>query len=74
MFETEVFRKQMCCIEGSTCDIVGTFRRPHGDFALGELCPSCPPRYAPATIRVFLLTFAEKRFWFRSYGLKTTNN
>ena len=28
MFETEVFRKYMYCIEESTCDIVGTFRRP----------------------------------------------
>jgi len=28
MFETEVFRKQMYCIEESTCDIVGNFRRP----------------------------------------------
>jgi len=29
--------KQMYCIEGSTCDIVGIFRRPG----------HCPPRYAP---------------------------
>jgi len=28
MFEPEVFRKQMYCIEESTCDIVGPFRRP----------------------------------------------
>jgi len=28
MFETEVFWKQMHCIEESTCDTVGTFRRP----------------------------------------------
>jgi len=28
MFEPEVFRKQMYCIEGSTCDTVGTFRPP----------------------------------------------
>jgi len=27
-FEPEVFRKQIYCIEESTCDIVGTFRRP----------------------------------------------
>jgi len=26
MLETEVFRKQIHCIEESTCDIVGTFR------------------------------------------------
>ena len=28
LFETEVVRKQMRCIEKSTCDIVGTFRHP----------------------------------------------
>jgi len=28
MFEPEVFRKQMNCIEGTTCDIVGTKLRP----------------------------------------------
>jgi len=28
MFEPEFFRKQMYCIEKSTCDIVRTFRRP----------------------------------------------
>jgi len=25
MLDLEVFRKQMCCIEGSTCDVVGIF-------------------------------------------------
>jgi len=39
MFEPEDFRKQMYCIEESTCDIVCTFggladiRRPHSDSA-----------------------------------------
>jgi len=28
MFEPEVCRKQMYCIEESTCGIVGTYRRP----------------------------------------------
>jgi len=28
IFEPEVFQKQMYCIKESTCDIVGTFRRP----------------------------------------------
>jgi len=55
MFEPEVFPKQMYCIEESTCDIVGPFRRStpvgrraHGDSAPGELCPSFPFRYAPS--------------------------
>jgi len=33
MFEPEIFRKQMYCIDESTCDIVGTFRRPHSHSA-----------------------------------------
>jgi len=48
MFEPELFRKQMYCIEESTCDIVGTFQRPpqsfgahRSDAAPGELCPPC---------------------------------
>ena len=57
MFETEVFRKQMHCIEESTCDNVGTFWCPHSHSALpaviwrthsdsapGELRPPYPPR------------------------------
>jgi len=53
MFEPEVFRKQMHCIEEGTCDIVGTLgalraviRRPHNDLA-PELCRPCLSRYAP---------------------------
>jgi len=33
MFEPEIFRKQMHCIEETTCDIVGTFWCPHSDSA-----------------------------------------
>jgi len=36
VFEPEVFRKQMYCI---SCDIFGTFRRPHSDLAPGKSCP-----------------------------------
>jgi len=39
MFEPEVFRKQMHCIEESTCDIVGTFRCPHSESAPGNRSP-----------------------------------
>jgi len=46
VFEAELFTKQIYCTEGSTCDIFGTFRRPHSDSAPGELYPPCPPRYA----------------------------
>jgi len=38
MFKLEVFRKQMYCIEESTCDIVWTFWLPHNDSAPGQLC------------------------------------
>ena len=37
MFETELFRKQMFCIEESTCDVVGTFRRPGNRAPLVQL-------------------------------------
>jgi len=36
MFEPEIFRKQIHCIEESTCDIFGTFRRP------GNCAPLAP--------------------------------
>jgi len=42
MFESEVFRKQMCCIEESTCDVVGTFRRPPQSFGVPR-SDSAPP-------------------------------
>jgi len=40
--EPELFRKQIYSIEESTCDIVGTFRRPHSDSAPGELYTLAP--------------------------------
>jgi len=45
MFEPEVFRKQIYCIEESTCGIVGLFSALHRDSAThsdsgpGEFCP-----------------------------------
>ena len=53
VFETEVFRKQMYCIEESTCDVVGTFCRPPQPFGVPIAsrrpgnCARRPPRYAP---------------------------
>jgi len=50
---TWVFRKQLYCIEESTCDIVGTFRCPPQWFGVPimiwrqRIVPACPPRYAP---------------------------
>jgi len=49
MFKSKVFRKQMYCVEESTCEIFKTFPRPrsdlapHSDSAPGELCT----RYSP---------------------------
>jgi len=65
MFEPEVFRKYSVLKKVLVCDIFGTFRRPpairrlHSNLAPGELCPLCPPRYAPATCSAasFLLFF-----------------
>ena len=49
MFETEVFRKQMYCIEESTHDIVGTFRHPPLVIRRpGNCALLATPRYAPA--------------------------
>jgi len=42
MFEPEVLWKQVYGIEWCTCDIVGTFRRPHSYSAPWELFPPCP--------------------------------
>jgi len=56
VFEPEAFRKQIYCIEESTCDIVGIFdapamiRHPHSDSAPGELWPPCLPRSAPGEV------------------------
>jgi len=53
MFETEVFRKHMYCIEGSTCDIVRTFRRLPQWFGAPIVircpgnCASFPPSLQP---------------------------
>ena len=43
MFEPEVFQKQMNCIEGSTWDIVGTFRRPSQWFGTRGIVTPFPP-------------------------------
>jgi len=55
MFEFEVFRKNMGCIEENTREIVGTFRRPSQSFGApivilrpGNCVPFDHPRYAPA--------------------------
>ena len=53
IFEPDIVRKQMYCIDKSTCDIVGAFRRPHGDSAPGELCPLFP------LITSLVLAFAQ---------------
>jgi len=43
MLEPEDFRKQIYCIEKSTCDIVGTFRRPPQSFGAWGIPPRCDP-------------------------------
>jgi len=48
MFEPKVFRKNTYCIEESTCDFVGTFRRLSQSFGARDIVPPCPdPRYDP---------------------------
>jgi len=60
IFEPEVFRKQMYCIEECTCDIVRIFWRPSNHSAHPQYfsvlrvirrpgnCAPLPLRYAPA--------------------------
>ena len=43
MFEREVFRKQMYCIEESTCDIVGIFQRSPQWFGARRIVPPLAP-------------------------------
>jgi len=53
MFESEIFRKEIYCIEECTCDTVGIFRRHLQSFGVPQwfgawrIVPSLPPRYAP---------------------------
>ena len=42
MFEFEVVRKQIYCVEESTCDIVGTFQDPPQSFGAPR-SDSAPP-------------------------------
>ena len=51
MFETEVFRKQIYCIEESTCDIVCTFRFPRSDI---EFCIRSPVMQVVAHSKLFI--------------------
>jgi len=46
MFESEVFRKEIYCIEESTFEIVRTFRRSQQTFGASAVI-RCPRRYAP---------------------------
>jgi len=39
MFKSELFRKQICCIVESTCDILGFSAIPHSDLAPGNCSP-----------------------------------
>jgi len=70
MFETEVLRKQMYCIEDSTCDIVGTFWLPqpigaaHSDLERPGNCSALPLVVTPliatqALLQSRLLVFGE---------------
>jgi len=58
-FEPEVFRKQMYCIEESTCDILepsALIRRPHSDSAPRELFPLGLPWLRPCS-------YAKRCMW-----------
>ena len=64
MFQFEVFRKQMFCIEESTCDIDRNFRRPPWRFGAPILIwgpGNCVP-LAPSSLRPCALTLHLNRF------------
>jgi len=61
MFEPEVFRKQIYCIEESTCDIVGTFQHPRN---------CAPHRYAPDAGQLFSVkSYTAKQLTFECFLL-----
>ena len=75
MFELELFKKQMYCVEGSTCGIVGIFcplpvviRRLHSDSVPGEFCPPCPPFVTPLD-RTPMLILSKDRSYFDIFAL-----
>jgi len=55
MLKPEVFWKQMCCIEESTHDIVGTFQRPRSNLVPANLLPPRPLLLHPCAALFFLL-------------------
>jgi len=69
-FEPKVFRKQMCCIEESTCDIVKTFRRPLRIRQPGHCGPS-PTPYGPGGIKTVKLYFSHSKPRKQPFLLKT---
>jgi len=52
MFEPEVFRKQMYCIQESACDVVETFWRPHKHSVPPAVCQSPQSDSAPVDLRL----------------------
>ena len=77
MLEPEVFRKQMCCVEESTCDIVGIFIRPpqwfgapYIDSAPGKLCA---PLVTPLTVHYLAWNLAQQlTSWVIPVAIKQT--
>jgi len=62
MFELDVVRKKMHCIEESTsCDIVGTFRRRHSDSAPGD-CALLPPSLRPCLLPMSSVALCNQVF------------
>ena len=61
MLETEVYRKQMYCIEESICDIVGTFRHPPQPFG-APIFTRRPENCDPLTPLVTLLVPSGSSF------------
>jgi len=57
MFEPEVFRKQIYCVEESSCDNFGTFRRPPQCFGAHTVIwrpENCSPLVTAATPLIYM--------------------
>jgi len=77
MLETEVFRKQMCCSEESTCDIARTFRHPPQSFGTPIVirrpgnCAPFSPSLPPCPAMNDIVLFRSPATWTRKARHRT---
>ena len=62
-----VLKKVLVTLLGLFSAPPAVIQRPHSELAPGELCPPCPPRYAPAANNLLL---RARIFCFCQNGIK----